>query len=194
MELTSFLKSRVIRSVILRISQNRTRDILGSVLPHVGVHEQILDLGAGLCILTHEFKKYGYTVVPLDIRDLCLFPEHNVVLYDGKTIPFADNVFGVVFLINVLHHTPDPELIVKEAIRVGRRLIIMEDVYLTPMQKILTFVMDSILNFEFFSNPHTNKSDQGWRSLFRRLSLTIEQAEIRPYWQFFLSATYVLRK
>jgi ubiquinone/menaquinone biosynthesis C-methylase UbiE len=40
-------------------------------------------------------------------------PDTKPVLYDGKKMPFKDNVFDAALLITVLHHTPDPESIVR---------------------------------------------------------------------------------
>jgi SAM-dependent methyltransferase len=47
-----------------------------------------------------------------------------VVEYDGVRIPHPNKSFDVVFFLDVLHHTTDPMLLLKEARRVSRKYII----------------------------------------------------------------------
>lgn len=52
-----------------------------------------------------------------------------VVKYDGLHIPFDDNSFDCVILIDVLHHSEDPLQVLAEAARVSRRLLLAKDHY-----------------------------------------------------------------
>jgi ubiquinone/menaquinone biosynthesis C-methylase UbiE len=68
-------------------------------------------------------------VAGIDIRDLRL-PNVNVPLqiYNGRSIPFADDYFDVSLVFYVLHHCEDPEQVLREAIRVTRgKIIIIEE-------------------------------------------------------------------
>jgi ubiquinone/menaquinone biosynthesis C-methylase UbiE len=47
--------------------------------------------------------------------------------YDGVAIPHANATFDVVILADVLHHDPEPERLLRECIRVSRRLVILKD-------------------------------------------------------------------
>jgi SAM-dependent methyltransferase len=47
--------------------------------------------------------------------------------FDGKVIPFDDHSFDVVMFVDVLHHTEDLTVLLKEATRVARKCIILKD-------------------------------------------------------------------
>lgn len=94
----------------------------------------------------------------------------------------------------MLHHTASPENLLKEARRVARKIIVMEDVYTTVWQKYATYIMDSLVNLEFKGHPHSNKNDTQWREVFQRLGFEIKSVSICPFWKLFLSATYILER
>ena len=63
----------------------------------------------------------------------------------------------------------------------------MEDIYTNKLQKYITFVSDIINNWEFIGRPHTNKSDYGWRKIFKENKLKIEKNNIlKKYTYLFL--------
>ena len=156
--------------------------------------EKILDIGSGNCALNLLLKNQGRDITGVDIANKSAFPEIEPVVYDGKTLPFKDNEFDVVQLITVLHHIKDPEQTVREAIRVGKKIIIMEDIFENTFQKYVTYWADSLNNWEFIGHPHTNKSDKEWKAVFKKYNLTLEKEEYYPFLILFKQATYVLNK
>ncbi len=66
--------------------------------------ESILDIGSGNCALNLLLQKQGKNITGVDIANKSAYPEITPVVYDGVTLPFADNEFDVVQLITVLHH------------------------------------------------------------------------------------------
>ena len=50
-----------------------------------------------------------------------------VAAFDGRTIPQTDQSVDVVLFIDVLHHTDDPTVLLREARRVARRAIVLKD-------------------------------------------------------------------
>jgi len=97
-------------------------------------------------------------------------------------------------LLTVLHHTPNPKEILKEASRVSKRVIIIEDIYSNLVQKYLTFFTDSLVNFEFRGHPHSNKSVSEWNKLFNELNLKIIHEEINQVYGLFNQALFVVEK
>ncbi|MFN2340148.1 MAG: class I SAM-dependent methyltransferase [Halanaerobium sp.] len=157
-------------------------------------NETLLDLGAGKCALSYKLKKEGFEVTPVDVQDLSFHPEIKPLIYDGQHLPFADDSFDTVLLLTVLHHIPDPELVLKEALRVGRKVIVIEDVYNSQLQKYLTYFTDSLFNFEFVGHPHTNKKDQEWKKLFKKLNLELRAEREDQVLKFYTQKTYYLIK
>ncbi|MDZ7795293.1 MAG: class I SAM-dependent methyltransferase [Spirochaetia bacterium] len=152
----------------------------------------ILDIGSGKGAVSFALREKRYHVTSLDVKDKSLDPSLAPTLYDGIQIPFPDKHFDCGLLLTVLHHTPDPEAILKETSRVCRKIIIIEDVYSNCLQKYLTFFIDSLFNMEFFGHPHSNKTDAQWRSTFKHIGLSLEEARGRKLLLFFRQYAYIL--
>ena len=98
---------------------------LATIIPSGGT---VLDLGAGdgsiaqaLMTLRPDLSILGVDVL---IRPHTLIP---VEPYDGVTLPFPDNAFDYVTLVDVLHHTDDPVAVMSEAARVARQGVVIKD-------------------------------------------------------------------
>jgi len=164
------------------------------LMPFYPSPENILEVGSGNGALTVLLRKAGHAVQALDIADRSVFPSVNPILYDGDRFPFADRTFDTCQLITMLHHTPEPEHLIREAMRVADRIIIMEDIYEGELQKRITFLADSLVNGEFHGHPHTNRTDAAWREAFARMGLQVEFSEEYRFLGVFRQATYVLRR
>lgn len=168
---------------------------LDRIASRIPENHQVLDLGTGNGGLCHELRKKGYAVTPVDVKDISLFEDVRPNIYDGEKLPYENGSVDTVMLITVLHHTPDPESILDEAIRVsGSRVLVMEDVYSNPIQKYLTYFTDSLVNLEFAGHPHTNKTDQGWQETFKAKGLKLVDRESFRTLIFFRQVIYVLEK
>jgi SAM-dependent methyltransferase len=54
-------------------------------------------------------------------------PLIDVRVFDGTTIPFDSKSFDTVLSSTVLHHAKDPEALLMEMARVGRKIVVFED-------------------------------------------------------------------
>jgi SAM-dependent methyltransferase len=88
----------------------------------------VLDIGSGdgqlasvLMKLRPDLKIQGVDVVP---RRKTLIP---ITQYDGIALPFEDRSFDYVTIVDVLHHTPDPAVVMAEASRVARQGVVIKD-------------------------------------------------------------------
>ncbi|MFW5988181.1 MAG: methyltransferase domain-containing protein [bacterium] len=166
---------------------NRIKDFLNE-------DDLLLDLGAGKCALSWKLKQEGYNTTPVDVQNLSFCSQIKPIIYDGKNLPFADNSFDKVLLLTVLHHIPEPEIVIRESLRVADELIIIEDIYSNKLQKYLTFFTDSLFNFEFIGHPHSNKTETEWDELFKDLKLKIKEKRKDKVLKFFTQVTYYLSK
>ena len=89
---------------------------------------KVLDIGCGdgqlalaLMRLRPDLKIEGVDVVP---RPKTLIP---VAQYDGIKLPFEDKSFDYVTIVDVLHHTNDPSVVLTEASRVARHGVVIKD-------------------------------------------------------------------
>lgn len=136
----------------------------------------------------------GYEVLPLDITNTSFFKEIPITVYDGSNFPFESQKFDSAIIITVLHHTKNPETIIREALHVCQNLVIIEDVIKNKVHKLITSIWDSLLNLEFFNHPHSNKSDLEWRQIFENLGLEIISTQKKWSFLFMYQITYHLRK
>ncbi|MFX1340296.1 MAG: class I SAM-dependent methyltransferase [Promethearchaeota archaeon] len=154
---------------------------------------KILDIGGGLGTVSYLLKKKGYDSKVIDVQDVSIFKDIQPLIYDGIKIPFNDNIFDIALILTVLHHTKSPEIILNEAKRVAKRIIIIEDIYNSLLQKYLTFLIDSFANFQFFNHPHSNKNHNEWIRLFKNLNLEVIEYRIIKTAPFVHQVTYLLK-
>jgi SAM-dependent methyltransferase len=146
---------------------------LSSLIPH---NTTLLDVGCGDGRLSARIlESRGDTAIKgVDIlaRSQSYFP---VDLFDGQTIPAADGSFDVVMFVDVLHHTEDPMILLREATRVARRHIIIKDHLLDrPLAKTTLRFMDSIGNARYgVATPYNYWHERKWRQAFEDIGLTV---------------------
>lgn len=185
---------RLFRDFCLSVGTPIAKDDFNRIKPFLRKSDKVLDFGTGFGIFYKLLVKHKYNTTSLDVGNFSLFEDVDPLIYDGRTIPFKKDEFDVACVISVLHHTPDPYHLLKELKRVSKRIIIVEDVYDSSFQKYLTFVMDSIANFEFVGHPHSNKSEKEWEACFAKLGLKVEKKETYRFWKLFKGAAYHLTR
>jgi len=151
-----------------------------------------IEIGSGPGSVLGVMRRQNYTIDGLDIRDTSFREDLRPIIYDGDRMPFIDRSYDVALLPTTLHHTPDPEKIIKEATRISKRLIIIEDVYDSAFMEWLTKRFDSLMNLEFFGHPHSNRTDKEWQKIFQRLGLSLRYNSVHRVGGIFKQAVYVL--
>ncbi|WP_332693770.1 class I SAM-dependent methyltransferase [Devosia sp.] len=119
------LLNRVHDSVVFGRRVKVLSRALAAAIPTRGT---VLDLGCGdgqvavgLMALRPDLSVQGVDVL---LRPVTHIP---VTLYDGASLPFADDSFDYVTIVDVLHHTDDPAAVLVEASRVARRGVVIKD-------------------------------------------------------------------
>ena len=145
---------------------------------HLDPQSLILDIGGGWGYYSEPLEKRGHAYVVLDVIRPAL--QHApVILYGGEgRMPFPDKSFDVSLLITVLHHTPDPEYILREAIRVTRnKIIVIEDLYRHELGRFWTKLRDQLYNFEFIGHPANFHAAEEWKKVFQGLQLEVKDEQ-----------------
>lgn len=88
----------------------------------------VLDVGTGSGDIALEIGKLRADVkihgIDVLVRKDSAIP---VTWYDGEKIPFSDSSFDCVILVDVLHHTPSPMSLLREAFRVAKKSVVVKD-------------------------------------------------------------------
>jgi SAM-dependent methyltransferase len=138
----------------------------------------ILDVGCGDGLLAERLalRRPDLQITGIDVlvRPNTRIP---VTAFDGRRIPRPDHSVDVSMFVDVLHHTKEPEALLREARRVTRRLILIKDHNRGGrLSRALLHFMDCVGNARYgVPLPHNYLSRREWDDMFRRLDLRIEQ-------------------
>lgn len=170
--------------------------LMAKIKPNLIGVNSVLDLGCGSGEISRVLIDTGYDVTSVDVIDKSKVDGLKVIIYDGKELSvFADKKFDLVLLVTVLHHVKDFETVLKEAKRVGKKVMVIEDVYENSWEKFWTMFWDSALNLEFFGHPHSNKSNSEWKEVFNRLGFDLlaeDSGKIKEVFYEFKQKIYIL--
>jgi len=147
--------------------------------PYLEGYNRVLDLGAGCGRLSKRLQdKTGIEFIGADkhIQKETAIP---VIEYDGKNLPFADNSFDCVMIIDTLHHDKDMSTILKEAKRVSREGILIKDhYYKNSLGFAVLSVADYIGNIPYGVDiPYNFLTMKEWTELFEKNGLKINKQE-----------------
>ncbi|HEX7724711.1 MAG TPA: class I SAM-dependent methyltransferase [Candidatus Paceibacterota bacterium] len=157
----------------------RARTIFGQIRPFLTRDADILDFGSGsgrVTKLIHaNVSRATYGI------DVCRYPYEGggpqLIVYDGRSIPFPPNSFDIIVSSAVLHHDRENELLLPEfnrVLRVGGRAVIIETIPMDDSAEELarTFVIDWFYNrcilLAGVPVPGAYRTQRGWIDLFRR--------------------------
>lgn len=147
---------------------------LSALLPP---NARVLDVGCGDGMIDSLIMQYRPDVLisGLDVlaRDYTYIP---VSVFDGQAIPYAAGSFDAVMFVDVLHHTDSPEIILREAKRVSRDLVVLKDHTSEGLMSVLTLrLMDWVGNAHCgVALPYNYLSEAKWRDLFAASGFTIQ--------------------
>lgn len=149
----------------------------------------VLDVGSGDGQLAAavQARRAGVQIRGIDllVRPGTAIP---VEPYDGTHFPLPDKSVDVALFVDVLHHTPDPLLLLREAVRVARRAVIIKDHRVSGLlaRPTLRF-MDGVGNARFgVALPYNYWTPDQWSAAFSSLHLTpnplIRTLRLYPAW------------
>lgn len=100
-----------------------------------------------------------------------------VSLFDGQSLPFENDAFDVVLFVDVLHHTDDPMVLLREADRVAKRAVVIKDHTTTGLGASWTLrFMDHVGNARHgVALPYNYWSHARWQQAFHDLGWNVAQ-------------------
>ena len=107
----------------------RNKALVKRLAPFLDDCTSVLDLGASDGRLAADISglvNARFVGCDVHLQPKSLIPVHQ---YDGKTLPFDDNSFDCVMLIDMLHHTNDIREMLLEAKRVASKFLLVKDHY-----------------------------------------------------------------
>jgi len=144
---------------------------LSSLLPP---HASVLDVGAGDGLLARKLQgqRPDLTITAVDVV-LRSDARIDVQAFDGTHLPYAEDSFDTVLLVDVLHHAERPIDLLSETRRVARRSIVIKDSVLRGLgAKATLHLMEYLANRRHgIRMPERFWTAAEWRNAFADLEL-----------------------
>jgi SAM-dependent methyltransferase len=156
------------------VFERRARVLAEMLAAQIPQRASVLDIGCGdgtigslIAQLRPDIAIQG---VEFLVRPDCKIACHA---FDGSSLPFPDASFDVCLLVDVLHHTQDPAILLGEAVRVSGSFVLLKD-HLDE-----NFLDDATLRFmDWVGNrphgvvlPYNYQSRREWAQHFSRCGL-----------------------
>jgi SAM-dependent methyltransferase len=134
---------------------------------------RVLDVGCGDGAIDFLIKQLNPSV-SIEGIDVLVRPFTRIPVkpFDGTCIPYADDSFDAVMFVDVLHHTPNPLALLREAKRVSKAILIKDHL-------CEGFLAAPTLRFmDWFGNahhgvalPYNYLTAVQWNDVFRELKI-----------------------
>jgi SAM-dependent methyltransferase len=154
--------------------------------------KRVLDIGCGNGVVTKILaRELNLDIWGTDVLDYRKTDLPFKIMPDEMSLPFDDLSFDYVMYNDVLHHVRDPESLIREGKRVGKRLLVFED-----RETFLLKIVDIGLNL-FYSTqmacPLNFKTREEWCRVFKKAKLGYETGNILyPAWYPFRHEAFIL--
>ena len=157
----------------------RFRYLTEKLQPYLLNAKEVLDVGSSDGRLAkHMQDALGIKFVGVDtkIQKKSFIP---VKVYNGRKLPFKNNSFNCVMLIDVIHHASNPELLIDEAKRVSKEYILIKDHYWENIVGLfLLKISDYVGNRPYGINlPYNFFNMKSWKRMIRKSNMKIVRFE-----------------
>jgi SAM-dependent methyltransferase len=172
-----------------RVHDRRSRvlsDAMARLLPENG---RVLDVGCGDGLISKMIQDKRPDIA-IEGIDVLLRPKTHIPVnkFDGHHFPYADASFDAVMFVDVLHHTEDPSVLILEAARVSRNMLLLKDHtrHGFPAGSTLHF-MDWVGSARHGVAITANYwPEEAWRSTFEESGLALkywtQDVPLYPWW------------
>ena len=146
---------------------------LAEIIPD-GFH--VLDVGCGDGLIAYLITE---TRPDIQLRGLDVLVRERTYIpvehFNGEVIPYEDGSFDGVMFLDVLHHTHDPMVLLREATRVALKAVVIKDHTLDGLLAAPTLrAMDWIGNARYgVALPYNYWTKRRWLEAFKELGVEI---------------------
>ncbi len=164
------------------MASNRAKSNFENI-KHFLVGEKVLDLGAGDGRLALEIKEQlGKDVVLADVVDYNSTGLPLLLFNEGEKIPLADVAVDTTILYTVLHHSSDPEHLLKEATRVTKQRLVIKEAYVEKddIKMVTNFVdwfYNRVIGDEDINVPLNYLTLKGWESILNSCGFRVVETK-----------------
>ena len=151
----------------------RIRRLAAALVERLPADARVLDVGCG----SGDLAALSMRLRP-DVRiegiDVLVRPDTAIPVteFDGLNIPFADRAFDAAIVVDVLHHTDEPALVLAEIARVAGVVIVKDHLRDGLFAKATLRFMDWVGNAAHGVRlPYNYLSGREWRGIWTRLGL-----------------------
>lgn len=185
------------------VFQRRVRVLSAALSDLIPDAATVLDVGCGDGLIDRLIgeRRPDLTISGVDVM---VRPATHIPVepFDGQTLPLGDGSLDVVMLVDVLHHTDDPERLLGEALRVARAAVVVKDhtldgVLAGPTLRFMDWVGNAPHGVAL---PYNYWPERRWREAFARLgvepSVWIGRLKLYPppaSWLFDRSLQFIAR-
>jgi SAM-dependent methyltransferase len=158
------------------IAYRRARALSKHLAGIIPARFHILDIGCGdgliARLITERRSDVHLRGLDVLVRERTCIP---VERFDGEVIPYDDASFDGVMFVDVLHHTHDPMVLLREAVRVARQAVVIKDHTVDGLLAGRTLrVMDWVGNSRYdVSLPYNYWTKQEWLEAFHDLGVKV---------------------
>jgi SAM-dependent methyltransferase len=110
------------------VSPRRTQILAGLLAAQIPPRASVLDIGCGDGTIGSLLAQRRPDIAIQGVEFLAR-PECKIECraFDGVSLPFPDGSFDLCLFVDVLHHTQDPGVLLREAARVSRSWVLLKD-------------------------------------------------------------------
>ncbi len=158
------------------VSDRRVRVLCDHLAAAIPLEGRVLDVGCGDGRIS---KEVGARRPDLELHGIDVYVREDAAIpvsgFDGRMIPADDGAYDTVLFVDVLHHTEDPLVLLREACRVCRRCIVIKDhnrngILAGPTLRL----MDRVGNDpDQVALPYNYWPRERWQEAFRDLDLRV---------------------
>ena len=177
-------------------TSSRVDPIIASFASVIKPHSRIIDIGAGKGLLAQEMaQQFDARVILVDVASYNQ-TDLPLTVCDSRALAFADDSFDYALLSFVLHHSQNPDAILREALRVAREIIVVENDVRGKVRGAVTRLIDSWPAVRYGTPPcHLTRTRDEWLKWFAGFPVQTQVLqEFALEFGFFRNITVLLRK